>query len=175
MLQQRWLGLGRFDHYAILGVSCPHYNACFHLRLYSCHYQGLNIIRAAAMQKSVDAYQVVELTNLPESVPAASFWAVFVDSWAFFSIGIPKLGIAFLTCRILRPPRWLQTSVISFCIVLNVLATVGFILCFVQCSPVAGQFNPWKYPHVKCWDRRVQLDYACAVSCMFEFQSFNSV
>ncbi|RAH70082.1 uncharacterized protein BO66DRAFT_438443 [Aspergillus aculeatinus CBS 121060] len=127
---------------------------------------GLNIIRAAAMQKSVDAYQVVELTNLPESVPAASFWAVFVDSWAFFSIGIPKLGIAFLTCRILRPPRWLQTSVISFCIVLNVLATVGFILCFVQCSPVAGQFNPWKYPHVKCWDQRVQLDYACAVSSL---------
>ncbi|PYI29050.1 hypothetical protein BP00DRAFT_448750 [Aspergillus indologenus CBS 114.80] len=126
----------------------------------------LNIIRAAALQRSANAYRAVELTNLPESFPAAFFWAVFADSWAFLSIDIPKLGIAILTCRILRPPRWLQTSVIVSCVILNVLSTVGFVLCFVQCTPVAGQFDPWKYPHVKCWPRKVSLDYACAVGSL---------
>ncbi len=56
---------------------------------------------------------------------------------------------------------------------LFVVCIVGFVICFVQCSPVAGQWDPYQYPETHCWPRNVQVDYSLVASCKFSrtFQS----
>ncbi|KAL2795456.1 hypothetical protein BJX66DRAFT_337015 [Aspergillus keveii] len=104
------------------------------------------------------------MARLPQTLPSAAFWVVFVDSWAYLSIGIPKLGIALMVCRIFRPRRSARLFVMTATIILNILASIGLILSYVQCSPAAGQFDRWKYPETRCWDSRIHLIYACVVS-----------
>ena len=52
----------------------------------------------------------------------------------------------------------------TLCVALNVLAIIGFIMTFVQCNPVQGQWDPFQYPQTHCWNRAVQIIYACSVS-----------
>lgn len=117
----------------------------------------------ATLQLAVNASLQVELANQPETFPAAAFWIVFTDAWAFFSIEIPKLGIGLMACRLFIPGRKVQIFVLTCCITLNLLSIVGFVITYVQCSPVASQFDPWKYPDGRCWDRAIQLIFACTM------------
>lgn len=52
---------------------------------------------------------------------------------------------------------------------LFVVCVAGFIICFVQCNPVAGQWDPYKHPETKCWPRNVQIYYALIGSCKYDF------
>ena len=124
----------------------------------------LDIIRAAVFQKALDSTRKIAPANLPETLPAAAFWVIFTDAWAFLSIALPKLGIGLLIIRLFRPPRWLRISIMILCIALNVLAIVGFIITFVQCNPAAGQWDPFRNPQTRCWNRAVQIIYSCTVS-----------
>lgn len=129
----------------------------------------LDITRAAVFQKALSSTKRITPVNLPETVPTAAFWVIFTDAWAFFSIALPKLGVGILIIRLFRPQRWLKFSIMSLCVALNILAAVGFIITFVQCNPAAGQWDPYKYPQTRCWNRTVQIIYACSVSGLSAF------
>lgn len=122
------------------------------------------VVLAVSYQIALSTARKSTADDLPGTYPTPVFWALFTDAWAFLSICIPKLGVALLLSRMLRPKRWLKITMITYCIVLVILAIVGFIITFTQCSPVAGQWNPWKYPKTKCWNRNIQLEYAVTVS-----------
>ena len=47
---------------------------------------------------------------------------------------------------------------------LNILAIIGFTLTFVQCTPTAGQWDPFQHPETHCWDRSIQIIFSCTVS-----------
>ena len=134
------------------------------------------VVLAVSYQLALSTARNSTAADLPGTYPTPVFWALFTDAWAFLSICIPKLGVALLLSRMLRPKRWLKITMITYCIVLVILAIVGFIITFTQCDPVAGQWNPWKYPGVKCWNRNIQLEYAITVSgkCPSSSESFKA-
>jgi hypothetical protein len=118
-------------------------------------------------QLALSATRRVDPSNLPQTVPSATFWSLFTDSWAFLSVTLPKVGVAFLLVRIFRPQPWLRATIMSMAIGLFVVCIGGFIICFVQCSPVAGQWDPYKHPDTKCWPRDVQIIYSLFGSCKY--------
>lgn len=123
-------------------------------------------------QLALSATRRVDQTNpasLPNTVPTATFWALFTDSWAFLSVTLPKVGVAFLLVRIFRPRPWVRTTIISAAIGLFIICIAGFAICFAQCNPVAGQWDPYRYPETKCWPRNVQIDYTLFSSCKSSF------
>lgn len=124
----------------------------------------LNVVRAVSFQICLSTAKHATVEDLPGTYPTPIFWALFTDAWAFISVCIPKLGVAILLSRMLRPRRWLKVTMITYCLILVVLAIVGVIITFLQCDPPPGQWDPWKYPNVKCWYRNIQLDYAIVVS-----------
>lgn len=125
--------------------------------------QMFDIVRAGTFQKALDSTQQITTANLMGTVPTAAFWVIFHDAWAFFSIGLPKLGVGILIIRIFRPQPWLRVSIMTLCVTLNVLAIVGFIITFAQCQPAAGQWDPFKHPETTCWKRNIQIIYSCTV------------
>lgn len=104
-------------------------------------------------------------SSLPNTVPTATFWALFTDSRAFLSCTVPKIGVAIMLVHIFRPRIWFKNAILGSAIGLVMFCIVGFVICFVQCNPVAGPWDPYKYPDVKCWPRDVQIDYALVGSC----------
>ncbi|KAL8723380.1 MAG: hypothetical protein Q9225_000296 [Loekoesia sp. 1 TL-2023] len=124
---------------------------------------ALNMVRAAVFQKALDSTRHISTANPTDSVSTAGFWVIFIDAWAFLSIALPKLGVSILIIRIFRPRQWLKASIFTLGVALNILAIVGFIITFVQCDPVAGQWNPFRYPQTHCWDRTIQVIYSCTV------------
>ncbi|KAJ5482338.1 hypothetical protein N7475_001150 [Penicillium sp. IBT 31633x] len=122
------------------------------------------IAQAAIFQVALDAAKDLDLTNLPATVPRAAFWAILMNNWSFLSIELPKVCVAILLVRLFRPALWLRIIIWGLCVTINVLAVGGFIITWVMCNPVAGQWNPYKYPTAKCWPRSIQITYAC-VSC----------
>lgn len=100
-----------------------------------------------------------------QTVPKATFWALFTDSWAFLSITLPKIAVALLLIRLFRPRKWIKNTLLGASIGLFIICVVGFIICFVQCNPVAGQWDPYTHPDVVCWPRDVQIIYALFGSC----------
>ena len=126
--------------------------------------QVFNIIRAIFFQIALGHAANISVTDKPATVPPAAFWTVLSDSWSFFSLGTPKLGVAFLVCKVFRPQKWLKYSIIGYCVSIYVLSIIGFIITFEQCHPVAGQWDPWKYTNVQCWNRDVQTIWSCCVS-----------
>jgi hypothetical protein len=113
------------------------------------------------------------MSNPAATIPVAAFWVIFTDTWVFLSIALPKLGVGILIIRIFLPRRWLHVSILALCWTLNILAILGVILIFVQCNPIVGQWNPFKYPQTRCWHRSIALTYACSVSG--RFQNFSGV
>ncbi|KAI9685245.1 MAG: hypothetical protein M1822_004618 [Bathelium mastoideum] len=120
----------------------------------------LDVVRMVTFQLALSTTHKVDSANLRETMPAATFWSLFTDSWSFLSVTLPKVGVAFLLIRIFRPKPWVSTTIMSMALGLFVICIVGFIICFVQCTPVAGQWDPYRYPDVHCWSRNVQIGYA---------------
>lgn len=114
---------------------------------------------------ALHAVRQVDSQNYAHTVPNATFWALFTDSWCFLSVTLPKIAVALLLIRIFRPRPWVRKSFLGLSIGLFVVCIAGFVICFVQCYPVAGQWDPYSHPEVKCWPRDVQIDYALAASC----------
>jgi len=129
----------------------------------------LNVVRMVTFQLALNATRRVDVNNLSRTVPTATFWALFTDSWAFLSVTLPKVAVAFLLIRIFRPRPWVRTTILSMALGLFVVCIAGFIICFVQCNPVAGQWDPYKYPNAHCWPRNVQIDYALVGSSTSAF------
>lgn len=129
------------------------------------------MIRATTFQLAANATKRVTLDDFPGTVPSAAFWSIFTYTWSFISIALPKLGVGILINRVFRPARWIRMSIIIFCILLNVIAIIGLVITFVECSPVDGQWNPYKYRRVTCWNRDIQLIYVCILSGMCGDQS----
>jgi hypothetical protein len=75
------------------------------------------------------------------------------------AIGLPKISVALLLTRLLQPRPWTKVMLI-------VPSVIGFagggigsaIVTFLQCKPVAGQWDPERY-HPTCWDPSVMVDY----------------
>lgn len=109
--------------------------------------------------------------SLPATIPPATFYSLFTDTWAFLSVTLPKVGVAFLLVRIFRPRPLVRNTIFFLSIGLFVFCIVGFIISFVQCSPVASQWDQFKYPDGKCWPRNVQIIYALVGSCKLGFIS----
>src|ERR1700712_5196573 len=78
--------------------------------------------------------------SLPFTVPNATFWALFTDSWAFLSVTLPKVGVAILLIRIFQPRTWVRNVIMSSALGLFAICIAGFVICFVQCNPAAGQW-----------------------------------
>ncbi|KAJ5587720.1 uncharacterized protein N7459_003485 [Penicillium hispanicum] len=129
----------------------------------------LCLIRAISFQLAINAAERISLADFPGTVPSAAFWSIFTYTWAFVSIALPKLGVGILINRVFRPARWLRQAIIIFCIFLNVIAIVGLVITFVECNPVDGQWDPYKYRKVTCWNRNIQLIYACILSGISAF------
>ena len=116
-------------------------------------------------QLALSATRHIDPANLPQTVPTAVFWSLFTDSWAFLSVTLPKVGVAILLVRIFRPRPWVRATIMSMALGLFVVCIGGFIICFVQCNPVAGQWDPYQHPGTRCWPRNVQIDYSLLGSC----------
>lgn len=102
-----------------------------------------------------------------QTVPNAVFYSLFTDSWSFLSVTLPKVGVAFLLIRIFRPEPWARATIMTMAFGLFAVCVAGFVICFVQCNPVAGQWNPYAHPETKCWHRNVQMIYSLVGSCEF--------
>ncbi|KAL4871706.1 hypothetical protein BDV12DRAFT_163612 [Aspergillus spectabilis] len=124
----------------------------------------LNIVRAATLQKAINSVRNIDLSRAPDTVPPATFWASFTCVWTFVCLGIPKLGMALLVCRLFRPRRSVRLFVIISVSLLCVLGVVGFIIWYVQCDPVMGRFDRWRYPEARCWDPDIANIIACVLS-----------
>jgi len=61
---------------------------------------------------------------------------------------------------------------LSMAIGLNIVCFVGFVICFVQCNPVAGQWDQFRHPDTHCWPRNVQIDYSIVGSSTSAFLDF---
>lgn len=105
------------------------------------------IVQAAIFQVALNAAKGLDTTNLPVTVPRVAFWAILMNHWPFLSIELPKVCVAIL---LVRPALWLRIVIWGLCVTINALAVVGFIITWVMCNPVAGQWNPYKYPTAKC-------------------------
>lgn len=127
------------------------------------------IVQAAIFQKALDAAKALDRSDMPGTVPPAAFWAILMNNWSFLSIEIPKVAVAMLIIHLFRPSLWVRIVIWVLCVTINVLAVVGFIITWVMCDPVAGQWDPFKYPQVKCWPRRVQILYACVLCGISSF------
>ena len=125
--------------------------------------QILDVIRASVFQKTLESARQINHQNISQTVPTATFWIIFTDNFAFLSIALPKLGVGILIVRLFRPQRWLKNLILTLCSGLNILAIIGFIITYIQCDPVAGQWDPFAYPQTSCWNRAVQIIYSCAV------------
>lgn len=121
-------------------------------------------MRAVGFQICLSSAVHATMADPAGTYPKPVFWALFTDGWSFVSVCVPKLGVAILLCRMLRPQNWLKVSMITYCLILVVLSIVGVIITFTQCNPPAGQWDPWNHPETKCWYRNIQLDYAIVVS-----------
>ncbi|KAF2634159.1 hypothetical protein P280DRAFT_512095 [Massarina eburnea CBS 473.64] len=119
-----------------------------------------DVVRMVTFQMALSATRKVTPDNQMETAPDATFYSLFTDSWAFLSVTLPKVGVAFLLVRIFRPKPWVHATILWMAIGLFVYCVVGFFICFVQCTPIAGQWNPFKHPEVKCWPRNVQMIYS---------------
>ncbi|KAF2185360.1 hypothetical protein K469DRAFT_688145 [Zopfia rhizophila CBS 207.26] len=129
----------------------------------------LDVVRMVTFQLALSATSRVDPSNFPQTVPSATFWGLFTCSWAFLSVTLPKVGVAFLLVRIFRPRPWIRATITSMAIGLFVVCIGGFIVCFVQCNPVAGQWDPYKHPETKCWPRNVQMNYSLVGSSTSAF------
>ncbi|KAJ5263653.1 hypothetical protein N7478_011258 [Penicillium angulare] len=122
------------------------------------------IIQAGIFQKQLNEAKALDLARAPETIPGAVFWAILMNNWSYFSIEFPKIGIALMATNLFRAGLWTRVAIWSLCIIVNVMAAVGFIITWVMCDPVQGQWDPYTHPNVKCWPRSVQIDFAC-VTC----------
>jgi hypothetical protein len=157
--------MGRHDSLYLLGLCLL---IVSHTKLQNADKeQLLNVIRMVTFQLALNATRLVDPNNLAQIVPTATFWALFTDAWAFLSVTLPKIAVGILLIRIFRPRAWLKATIMSTVLGLFAVCIGGFIICFVQCNPVAGQWNPYKYPKTKCWPRNVQIKYALVGSCKF--------
>ncbi|KAF2662349.1 hypothetical protein K491DRAFT_175281 [Lophiostoma macrostomum CBS 122681] len=129
----------------------------------------LDAVRMITFQLALDATRKLDPSNLPATVPRATFWSLFTDAWSFLSVTLPKVGVAILLVRIFRPRAWVHATILSAAIGVFVFCSVGFIICFVKCNPVPGQWDPYKYPHTKCWPQNVQIDYTLVGSSCSAF------
>ena len=111
-------------------------------------------------QLALSATRLIDPVNIPQTVPDAVFWSLFTDTWSFLSGTLPKVGVALLLLCIFRPRAWIRATIMSMALGLFVVRIVGFIICLVQCNPVAGQWDPYQHPDTHCWPRNVQIDYA---------------
>lgn len=127
------------------------------------------IVQAAIFQVALNAAKDLDTANLRGTVPPAAFWAILMNNWSFLSIELPKVCVAILIVRLFRPALWLQVVIWGLCATINVLAVVGFIITWVMCNPVAGQWDPYKYPTTKCWPRSIQITYACVLCGISSF------
>jgi hypothetical protein len=127
----------------------------------------LNMVRAATLQKAVNSVRNIDLSHASDTVPPATFWASFTCVWTFVCLGIPKLGMALLVCRLFRPRRSVRLFVIISVSILCVLGLIGFIIWYVQCDPVMGRFDRWRYPETRCWDPDIANIIACVLSGEF--------
>ncbi|KAJ5084749.1 hypothetical protein NUU61_009328 [Penicillium alfredii] len=127
------------------------------------------IVQAAIFQKALDSAKELDPNDMPGTVPKAAFWAIMMNNWSFLSIELPKVAVAILITHLFRPALWVRISIWILCVTINVLAVVGFIITWVMCNPVAGQWDPFTYPQAQCWPRSIQITYACVLSGISTF------
>ncbi|KAF2009122.1 hypothetical protein BU24DRAFT_429047 [Aaosphaeria arxii CBS 175.79] len=119
-----------------------------------------DVVRMVTFQLALTYTKKVTIPTIAETSPDATFWGLFTCSWAFISCTLPKVGVAILLIRIFNPPKSARTAILVCVNIFFLYCFVGFFICFVQCTPMAGQWNPFKYPETKCWPRNVQMIYA---------------
>lgn len=130
--------------------------------------QVISICGAAFFQTAINlTHLVLDDPSKPSLVAPAAFWALFTAAWGYITVALPKLVVGILICRLFRPQTWLRVSIITYCVVLNIVSIIVLIFSFAQCSPVAGQWDPFRHPDVKCWDKSVQVDTATVACGMF--------
>ncbi len=118
------------------------------------------MVRASVFQKALDSARQISPADMQTTIPRAAFWIILSDAWCFPSISLPKLAVGILIIRLFRPARWLRISILTVTISLIVMTCIGLLITYVQCDPIAGQWNPFKYPKTVCWDRTVQIYYS---------------
>uniref|UniRef100_A0A093V2B8 Rhodopsin domain-containing protein n=1 Tax=Talaromyces marneffei PM1 TaxID=1077442 RepID=A0A093V2B8_TALMA len=97
--------------------------------------------------------------NMVVDLPFALKLALISVSLGINALFLPKISVALLLTRLLRPSRWAKFTLISTSILAFILGVVGVILTFVQCNPIPGQWNPERY-HPTCWDPSIQENYS---------------
>ncbi|KAJ5182591.1 hypothetical protein N7492_000207 [Penicillium capsulatum] len=127
---------------------------------------AISISGAAFFQISVNrTHQVIADPTTPSKVSPAAFWALFTAAWGYVTVALPKLVVGILICRLFRPKPWLRTTIMTYCVIFNIISLLALIFSFTQCSPVAGQWDPFNHPDVHCWNKNVQLTVT-SISCV---------
>ncbi|MCJ1238760.1 hypothetical protein MMC14_006751 [Varicellaria rhodocarpa] len=86
---------------------------------------------------------------------------VILQAIGLWTFTLPKLPVVALLTRLFGTTRRVATVLYSMAIFLIVLATILTILTFIQCSPVAHQWNPLIPGH--CYGRSINVDFGYLV------------
>jgi hypothetical protein len=87
--------------------------------------------------------------------------------WAIFGFATGKVSVALLILRIIGPNTFWRKWILYFAMGSALLFTsLGCIFTFVQCDPPRALWTPQLIAagQAKCWDSRVQADYAIFLS-----------
>jgi hypothetical protein len=85
--------------------------------------------------------------------------------WGIVGFATGKVSVALLIFRIVGPGwAWMRWTLHFIMVSLLLFSGIDCILTFVQCNPPRALWTP-DIPH-KCWDSKIQSDYAIFVACM---------
>ncbi|KUL84352.1 hypothetical protein ZTR_06332 [Talaromyces verruculosus] len=122
---------------------------------------AVSIAAGIVLNLSINASIVAtrNANNMVVDLPFALKLALISVSLGINALFLPKISVALLLARLLRPSRWVKFILVSTSILAFILGVVGVILTFVQCDPIPGQWNPERY-HPTCWNPSIQENYS---------------
>jgi hypothetical protein len=88
--------------------------------------------------------------------------------WCIFGFATGKISVALLILRLIGPNTfWRKWTLYGSMITVFIFNVLACILTFVQCDPPRALWEPQLIAtgQAKCWDSRIQSDYAIFSTC----------
>ena len=102
----------------------------------------------------------------PQELHAASKWNWISQPFGTMAIAFGKISVGLLLLNIIGPnTKWRKWTIwinLTFFFIVSILAS---LFNYVQCNPPRALWDV--VPDAKCWDPRIQPDFAIFVSCEY--------
>jgi hypothetical protein len=135
----------------------------------------VSLAASIVLSLSINASIVAEQSaaSMAANLPIALKLDLISVALGINALFLPKISIALLLVRLLKPKQWLKFIVISMALIAFMLGVVGVIIEFVQCNPIPGQWDPQRY-NPTCWNPNIQMNYSYFVGGKFSSDFGNS-